>query len=269
MMELDSAVQQARIHEGTSLQQQEEIALIEENLLDQSKELTRRVLDLQELYHAARNQSLAELESMRLENEALRQLLAERAERPMNEVSTGQSAARSDELAAEIAALRKQLQEKDDLLEDLRSRHTVAAGSSPEEVDAADYEAELNQFRRQLEADRQALNAEISHLRARNAELNEAAREAELELSRERAQLARERAQLDRLREEIRQELERAQRDAGVHERLAPLQRSKDENVDRQRVQDAGAGGPGRTPPGAANSSGRWRNFLQRLGDAP
>ena len=48
----------------------------------------------------------------------------------------------------------------------------------------ADYEAELNEFRRQLEADRQALNAEIDQLRVRNQELTEAARQAELELSR-------------------------------------------------------------------------------------
>ncbi len=60
--------------------------------------------------------------------------------------------------------------------------------------DAADYEAELNEFRQQLESDRQQLDIQLDQLRSRNKELKEAAREAELEMSRERAQLARERA---------------------------------------------------------------------------
>jgi chromosome segregation ATPase len=223
-------------------QQQEKLGQAEETLLEYSKELTGRLLELQELYHAARGQMLGELRALRDKNEQLCQLLADR-EQTLAQTDQGTNANRGDlevaHLKNEVAQLQRQLQEKDLLIEEQQSQQsqrTLRDDASPEDSDAADYEAELNEFRRQIEADRESLNAEIAQLRARNAELNEAAREAELELSRERAHLARERAQLDRLREEIRQELERAQRDGGVHERLAPLQRIKEEFVERQRA---------------------------------
>ena len=66
-------------------------------------------------------------------------------------------------------------------------------------------------------------------MRSRNDELDEATREMELEMSRERAELARERQRLERLREEARLELERVQREAGVRDRLAPVQKLREE----------------------------------------
>jgi hypothetical protein len=268
-MSVENSSQETAVRNLNEMQQL--IAAAEENLLEQIRDLARRLIESQELHHAARDQSQAELEALHLENACLRQLLAEREEQ-LSGVSRPDAApiepdGSSDRFHGEIAALQEELRVKDAVIENLRAARIVAAGSSPEEVEAADYEAELNEFRRQIEADRQTLNAEIAHLRARNAELNDAAREAELELSRERAQLGRERAQLDRLREELRQEVERAQRDGSVHERLAPLQRLKEESGDRQRSPNAGTPAASKIPSDAGKSTGSWRNFLGRLGD--
>ena len=108
----------------------------------------------------------------------------------------------------------------------------------------------------------------MEQLRVRNQEVHDASREAELELSRERAQLARERVQLDRLRDEIRQELERAQRNAESDEKLAPVQRPQDEMAGRQRQADGSAVPAGN---GQRDNNGnilaRWRNLRSRLGD--
>jgi chromosome segregation ATPase len=125
-------------------------------------------------------------------------------------------------------------------------------------TECADYEAELNEFRRQMETDRQALDKDIEQFRTRTAELHEAVRDAELELSRERAQLARERLQLDRLREEIRQELERGQRDASHHHHLAPVQRLKEELNERHLANNQQE---------TVIPTTRWRNFLNKLGE--
>jgi hypothetical protein len=131
----------------------------------------------------------------------------------------------------EAALLRELLAEKDALLAELQQR---PAARIEEEFDAESYEAELNQFRRQLEQDRTRLNEEIDQLRGRNQELDETTREMEMEMSRERAELSRERTRLERLREEVRAELERFQRDAGMRERLAPVNRLREELNDRR-----------------------------------
>jgi chromosome segregation ATPase len=125
--------------------------------------------------------------------------------------------------SAEIVLLRRQLHEKDAQLEALRRQ------PAQQPLDNDSYEAELTEFRRQLESDRQKFNKEVEQLRARNKELDEATRELELEMSRERAELARERQRLERLRDDTRQELDRMQRDAGLRDRLSPVQSLRDE----------------------------------------
>jgi chromosome segregation ATPase len=134
-----------------------------------------------------------------------------------------QPAIEESDPAVEILSLRKQLHEKDQLIERLRSQ------PGQESVDNESYEAELTGFRRQLEADRQKLNKETEQVRSRNKELDEATRELELEMSRERAELARERQRLERLRDDTRQELERIQRDAGLRDRLTPVNTLRDQ----------------------------------------
>jgi hypothetical protein len=167
-------------------------------------------------------------------------------------------------LEEENTELRRAMHEKEAFIEELR-RSTLKMSENPEAREAADYEAELNEFRQQLESDRQQLDIQLEQLRARNLELKEAAREAELEMSRERAQLARERVQLDRMRDEFRQEMERAQRHAGMHESLASVRKLKNEMAERNRAIDSPAPGADQS---AERAASRWRNFLPGSGNA-
>jgi chromosome segregation ATPase len=196
---------------------------------------------------------------LRRQNHQLVQQVAEIDERLAGNLERSNEAARA--LEQEVNELRLALHEKDALVEELRSR-SLLTKDNPEDVEEADYEAELNDFRRQLEADRQLLDSELQRVRARNAELKEEARAAELEMSRERAQLARERSQLERMRDEFRQEVDRAQRHAGVNEHLASVRRLKESMTERNRALDDPA--PPADP--GDRSSSRWRNFLPGSG---
>jgi chromosome segregation ATPase len=201
-----------------------------------------------------------ELHRLRTENNDLRQLMAELEEQLTTRLE------RSNEtqlgLEEENAELRRSMHEKEAFIEELR-RSSLRLSENPEAQEAADYEAELNEFRQQLESDRQQLDIQLEQMRARNADLKEAAREAELEMSRERAQLARERAQLDRMRDEFRQEMERAQRHAGMHESLASVRKLKNEMSERNRAIDA----PQHAPDQTDRAASRWRNFLPGSGN--
>ena len=130
-------------------------------------------------------------------------------------------------LQEENLRLRQLLQEQRELLEELKNA-PVTPVPPRENVDLDHFEAELNHFRQQLEADRQKLDEEMQQIRLRNQELDEATREMEMEFSRERAELARERTRLERLREEVRVDTERLQRDNGVRESLASVQRLRE-----------------------------------------
>src|SRR5207248_4916800 len=130
---------------------------------------------------------LVELDVLRMGNECLQQLVAERdqqiAELSERPEATAQGEPQAEALFAEVQTLREQLKEKEAAIEQLQTAGQAESKESFANVGDHDYEAELTQFRRQLEADRQELNQEIEQLRARNAELNEVVREAELQLS--------------------------------------------------------------------------------------
>src|SRR5262249_15867307 len=123
----------------------------------------------------------------------------------------------------------KAVAERDKQNQELKRRIEVTGTPSSAAIDLETYENELNQYRKQIDSDRTRLNNELDQLRQKNAERDEATREMAMELSRERAELARERIRLDRLREEVRTETERMQREAGVRESLAPVQRLREE----------------------------------------
>ena len=157
------------------------------------------------------------------------------------------------------------LQEKDSAALDLRQQLEQVKEQAPsvpaarsENMDLERYEAELNQFRQQLESDRAKLSKEFEQLRLRNAELDEATREMEMAMSKERAELGRERIRLDRLREEVRNDVERAQRDGGMRESLAPVNKLREEITQKK-----GAGKE------EGNRLGdRLRSFRNRLSDS-
>jgi hypothetical protein len=153
----------------------------------------------------------------------------------------------------QVASLEKALQARDTLVSRLqrqleqKNMHLEQSGG---------YEAELAQFRQELERDRELLNEQISELQIRFSELEQTSREAELQMSQERAQIARERTELTRLQEEIRHEQRRRDRKSGVRDRLAPLDRLKEELAEkRQPVQGKG-------------QSKRWKNTLGRSNGA-
>lgn len=230
---------------------QEFLICLEDTLREERLEYAKLIDEVRVAMETPRGAN-DQLDELRALNEHLRRMCTEQESviAALHNPDTG----KVEELEQEVATLRQQLQEKQIAYEELSAARTMTIAHSSDDPEAADYEAELNEFRRQLEADRQSLDAEIKRLRARNTELHEAAREAELEMSRERASLARERAQLDRLREELKQELERAQRNAGVQEYLAPVTRLKEEMAERNRLLQQG-----NTPPPDNKGILRWR----------
>ncbi len=90
-----------------------------------------------------------------------------------------------------------------------------------------------------MEQDRRQLEDERRQLREDEDAMTVQMREMERQMAKERAELARQRNELQRLHSEIRHELEVAQRDAGLNERLRSLQRRFGEG--RGSGPDAGA----------------------------
>jgi chromosome segregation ATPase len=233
----------------------------EATLRNQRAELARMMEQLRALQDELRRPHRAELQTLSEENQRLRQALAELG----TAGNTGASNQELDDARAEIALLRELLDdrehqlgeaqdqfasanardtnaaslgaenellkqllaEKDTLVEELRAQAAPKPAKSPSELER--YEAELNQYRQQLETDRGKLTTEIEQLRMKNQELDEATRELEMEMSRERAELARERTRMERMRDELKVDMEKMQREMGVRESLAPVQRLREE----------------------------------------
>ncbi len=211
--ELHSALEEVEQHQLAPANQEDFSNQIEE-LRGQVKllhsELEKKEADLHELKHrpqATSGLGSTELAKLRAENELLKKLMEEK-----NQLL--------EEMAqANIEAPREPAP--------LSEAPLIEAPKSSGDLER--YESELNDFRRQLEEDRNKLNSECEMLRERNTELDEAIREMEMELSKERAELARERMRLERVREEVKSDMEKLQREASVRETMAPVQKLRDE----------------------------------------
>ncbi len=93
-------------------------------------------------------------------------------------------------------------------------------GAPRQQEELAVLKRQLEEQRAQLEQDEQALEQQM--------------RQMEISMSRERAELARQRSELQRLHNDLKREMELAARDAGLRDRLVPLQRRQQEvNVRR------------------------------------
>ena len=195
----------------------------EKSLREQRTELVRMMADLRQMHDAIRGQKNVDVEALRQENERLRIELSQSVHHAADDPSA-KLVEEIKELQEENQRLRQLLQEQRDLMEELKTAPTTPR----ENVDLDQFEGELNRYRQQLEADRQKLDEEKRQIKVRDQELDEATREMEMEFSRERAELARERTRLERLREEVRVESERLQRDQGVRESLASVQRLRE-----------------------------------------
>jgi hypothetical protein len=209
-------------------------------LREQRSELGRMMSDLRELQASIKKQQGADVLAVMQENDELRQVLGEYESRVAQGADVGKQTADAsgalEEIRSENELLRKLLQEKDSAALDLRRQLDEVKNQAPsvpparaENMDLESYETELNQFRQQLESDRAKLDKELEQLRVRNTELEEATREMEMAMSKERAELGRERIRLDRMREEVRNEVERVQREAGMRESLAPVNKLREE----------------------------------------
>ncbi|GEM_PF-3423436 len=210
----------------------------DDELRAENKQLRQLLTEYEQRLAADEAAPPADAQQLRDENQLLRQLLQEK-DKFLEEIRQmppqdrlplevcAQTEAQDTELQRlrdEVAKLEKQLGEERE-----QQQPPLLASPSLDNIDLDSVEAEVNRERRQIQTERAKLNKEIEALRARNAELDEATRDLEMELSRERAEMARERMRLERMREEIKSEMERLQRDGGVRESLASVQRLRDE----------------------------------------
>ena len=161
------------------------------------------------------------------------------AERDKARDETNAASSQVQELQTIGESLRREIHDRDVLLEKLRRQ--LNQETAPVDLEhSGSYERELNAFRLELEADRRELNEQLCQLQVRQAEMEATARDAEVQMSRERAVIARERAELTRLRDEIRLTKDRSVREGGVRDRLANLHRLK-----QQLANSTSASAPG------------------------
>jgi len=188
--------------------------------------------------------SSPETEELKAENQELRTLVAE-LEESLAAASAqgggggGAKDASWEDREREYEAL---LEEKSEKIRELFSKNQelekqVTSGSGggaaaaparetpPDNEELLALSDELERERCQIEQERRTIDEDRRQLREDEESMMRQMREMELQMAKERAELARQRNELQRLHGEIRHELELAQRDAAVNERLKLLQR--------------------------------------------
>jgi hypothetical protein len=126
-----------------------------------------------------------------------------------------------EEKSEVIRTLHRQLQE-------LRQNPPAAAPAPPPQAPApAAEDSQLASLKEQLDEDRRQLSADEDALMVQM-------REMEMAMSRERAEVARQRTEVQRLHNDLKHELGQAARNAGLRERLLPLQRRHQELATRK-----------------------------------
>src|SRR5262249_5334466 len=145
---------------------------------------------------------------------------------PLNERETEYQAMLQDK-AETIRDLHVRIQELEGIINGDSAAPAASSGPGPAAapVDLAAVRDEMERERSSLEQERRHLEDDRRQLREDEESMMRQMREMEMQMSRERAELARQRNELQRLHSEIRHELELAQRDAAVNERLRILTR--------------------------------------------
>lgn len=229
---------------------------------DNESELERRREELDNFArHLREERQKLDEEARRLAEEAARLRQQEEQRRkpqplPSERMGQSRSLPAVKNLRAELETLRQEIENRDVALHEMGRQLQEAQAAAEREVPPS-VEAELIRMHVEIERERKALDEQVRQMQLRQADLEEAVREAELQMSRERAQLARERAELTRIRDELRAEQDRNKRGAGARDRLAPVQRLKEELAEKRQEEE--------TP--AAGALGRWRR--PRSGDTP
>src|SRR5712692_1215370 len=104
---------------------QQEISLAEQTLSQQCQEMGRLLKDLKQKYQGSHSHCLAELEVLRMGNDCLQQIVAERdqqlAELNQRLAAAPQEHPQTETHLAELRDLREQLQEKDALIDQLEA----------------------------------------------------------------------------------------------------------------------------------------------------
>ncbi len=198
-----------------------------------------------------------EAKQLEAENEQLHGLIVEL--RDQLEQATSQSQELWEEREREFEAM---LEEKSEKIRELylRLKEVEEGGSGtgtggeaggdsevPSEEDLAGLSDELERERCALEQERRTLEDDRRQLREDEESMMRQMREMEMQMARERAELARQRNELQRLHSEIRHELELAQRNAAVNERLQLLRRPNQEGSGEHPAR-SGKGSSGEVP---------------------
>jgi chromosome segregation ATPase len=213
------------------------------------------------------------IETLKEENESLRGIVAEL--RQMLEEGGGGGGGDAEAFAEREREYEAMLDEKTEIIrqvhakmheleKELEAKKNIVPTPDREELLALS--DELERERCQLEQERRQHESDANQLREDEESMMRQMREMELQMAKERAELARQRNELQRLHSEIRHELELAQRDAAVNERLKLLQRRHKE------VEEGTAGGPpggpktaGPKPPPTKKESGSGMSIMKRL----
>lgn len=224
-----------------------------------------------------------EAEKLAAENQELRSIIAE-LRQLLDEQSSQGGQDSSEEKEREYEAL---LEEKTDTIRNLHVRMQelerlatepsgggggagggagAETGAQPDNDEMLALSDELERERCQLEQERRQLEADRRQLREDEEAMMRQMREMELQMAKERAELARQRNELQRLHSEIRHELELAQRDAAVNERLRLLQRRHQEVAGEEDPPKKKSSGqtPAKQPPKKDKDSGSSGGSIMR-----
>jgi len=204
-------------------------AELRETSSEESAEMLRSLEDRSAEASPDDPEELAKLET---ENGQLRGAVDELRQQLDQVVGDGQSSGwgeREREYEAMLEQKTETIRELHGRLEELQTGGGAkAAAAGPVNVnqeELASLSDEIERERCRLEQERRQIEDDRRQLREDEESMMRQMREMELQMAKERAELARQRNELQRLHSEIRHELELAQRDAAVNERLRLLQR--------------------------------------------
>jgi hypothetical protein len=189
------------------------------------KEETQEAADMQADSQPAEAGAVpSELELLRAENAELRETLL-KLEEVMNE-----NAVTVQLWEDQLKEHEKMLAEKTEIIRELHEKNlelqTRPAPATPHEAELLAMSEELEAEKIQLKQDEESLMKQM--------------RDMELQMSRERAELARQRNEMQRLNSDIRHELELAERDTALRDRLQPLQRRHQDMLTRRGGEPTG-----------------------------
>jgi hypothetical protein len=192
---------------------------------------------------------LPEIDQLRNENEELRMEVADLRQLLEETAAPGAGTEGDQELQAlleEKSDLKSLLEEKTELIRELHVKiqeseqqirefeQRPVPRPAPNEKELLALSDELERERCQLDQERRLMEEERRQLKEDEQTMMTQMREMEVQMARERAEMARQRNELQRLHSEIRHEIEVAQRDGLLNERLKTLQRKHQEVSNRK-----------------------------------